>query len=289
MANQTGPRTAVGKINSSRNALKKGIYSNTLLPSEDAEALEALADDLGDRFEVQDAAGEILVRRLLQTTLQSNRLQNAQANLIQAKMHGMDVRQSFCIQVGINVLAAAELPDWYFEEDQTQRHAALEKAKVWAEAQYLKKNYSTDLILRAKQEFPSLWRYLMGKDGSAVQKVHATLGERIATLYKHPSPQANLQDLIDQLENAHKYALLYAKHAARYEAVINGLRAKAVLDVYSDPNWSRADAATHKRTNELVVSLIGLQREKSKPRTIEVIAGNNSSQKLGVKNRVAES
>ena len=66
-----------------------------LLPSEDAEALEALANDLGDRFEVQDAAGEILVRRLLQTTLQSNRLQNAQANLIQAKMHGMDVRHSF--------------------------------------------------------------------------------------------------------------------------------------------------------------------------------------------------
>jgi hypothetical protein len=83
--------------------------------------------------------------------------------------------------------------------------------------------------------------------------------------------------------------LLYSKHAARYEGVINGLRAKAVLDVYSDPNWSRADAGTHKRTNELVVSLIGLQREKSKPSTIEVIAGNNPSQKLEVKDQTAES
>ena len=95
--------------------------------------------------------------------------------------------------------------------------------------------------------------------------------------------------LIDQLEHAHKYALLYAKHAARYEAVVSGLRAKAVLDVYSDPNWSRADAATHKRTNELVVSLIGLQREKSKPSTIEIIASNNPSQKLEVKDQTAES
>ena len=70
---------------------------------------------------------------------------------------------------------------------------------------------------------------------------------------------------------------MYAKHDTKYEAVISGLSAKAVLDVYSDPKWSRADAATHKRTNELVVSLIGLQREKSKPSTIEVIASSNPS------------
>ncbi len=69
----------------------------------------------------------------------------------------------------------------------------------------------------------------MGKDGSAVQKVHATLGARIATLYKHPSPQTNLQDLINDLEKKHQYALMYAKHATKYEFMISGLRTKAVL------------------------------------------------------------
>jgi len=289
MAKHTGPRTAVGKLNSSRNALKKGIYSNALLPNEDPQALEAVADDLGRRFDVQDAAGEILVNRLLQTTLQSNRLQTAQANLIRAKMHTMEVRRAFCVQVGIDVLAATELPNWYFEEDDTKRQAALEMTNVWAEAKILKQNFSTDLILRARKEFPSLWRYLMGPDGSAIQKVHATMGERIATLYKHPSPLSNLQELINELEKKHQHALLYAKNAERYEAVINGLRSKAVLDVYSDPNWSRADAATHKRTNELVGSLLGLQRENSKLQPLEVIESSDVTKTLENQEEAAKS
>ncbi len=43
MAAQTGPRTVVGKINSSRNALKRGIYTNAVLAGEDVQALEELA------------------------------------------------------------------------------------------------------------------------------------------------------------------------------------------------------------------------------------------------------
>jgi len=264
----------------SHNALKKGIYSNALLPDEDADALEALADDLGQRFEVQDAAGEILVSRMLQTTLQSNRLQNAQAAMIESKMHGIEFRRKFCVEVDISILVASELPDWYFDEDQLAKQRALGMAQVWAEAMYLKNHYSTDLILRAKQELPSLWQHVMGKDGSAVQKVHATLSERIATLYKHPNPQANLQELITQLENEYKYSLLYVKHATKYEAVINGLRGKAVLDVYSDPNWSKADTATHRRTNELIASLIGLQRERSKPRILEAVTAVDTPKAL---------
>jgi hypothetical protein len=65
MTNQTGPRTAVGKINSSRNALKKGIYTNAVLPGEDVQALEELAVAISDSYGVKDAAGEIVVRRYL--------------------------------------------------------------------------------------------------------------------------------------------------------------------------------------------------------------------------------
>ena len=192
MANQTGPRTPVGKINSSRNALKMGIYTNAALPGEDSQALEELALDISESYAVNDAAGEILVSRMLQTTLQSNRLQNAQAAMIESKMHGIEFRRKFCIEVDISILVASELPDWYFDEDQLAKQRALGMAQVWAEAMYLKNHYSTDLILRAKQELPSLWQHVMGKDGSAVQKVHATLSERIATLYKHPNPQAGI-------------------------------------------------------------------------------------------------
>jgi len=126
MANQTGPRTAVGKINSSRNALKKGIYTNAVLPGEDVQALEELAVDISDSYGVKDAAGEIVVRRFLQHTLQTNRLQAAQADLIQSKMHGHRVRQEFCTEVNLSAHCAAQIPDWYFTEDeQTKQKARL--------------------------------------------------------------------------------------------------------------------------------------------------------------------
>ena len=89
-----------------------------------------------------------------------------------------------------------------------------------------------------------------------------------------------MQELITALEDKHKYAMLYAKHEGKYEAVIKGLRGKAVLDVYSDPNWSKADTATHRRTNELIASLIGLQRERSKPRILEAVTAVDTPKAL---------
>jgi hypothetical protein len=94
-----------------------------------------------------------------------------------------------------------------------------------------------------------------------------------------------LQELITAIEDKHKYAMLYAKHEGKYDAVIKGLRGKAVLDVYSDPNWSKADAATHRRTNELIASLIGLQRDKSKPSIIEAVTSVDTPKVLDLEGK----
>ena len=263
MANQTGPRTAVGKINSSRNALKKGIYTNAVLPGEDVQALEELAVDISDSYGVKDAAGEIVVRRFLQHTLQSNRLQAAQADLIQSKMHGHRVRQEFCIEVNLSAHCAAQIPDWYFTEDDRPKEKARQIYAAFAEATWLKKHFTPDLMLAAKTKCPNLWLYLMGAQGSATQKVYATLGERLGALYSQQQPQSNIQKFMDMLKEEKYYELLWGENESRYLAVIAGLRAKAVLDVVSDPNWSKAEGALHRRSQDLLGSLIALKRENA--------------------------
>ncbi len=263
MANQTGPRTAVGKFNSSRNALKKGIYTNAVMPGEDPQALEELAENLSETFEICDAAGEITIRRFLQHTLQANRLQTAQIDLIQAKMHSHSTRLNFCREVNFSPLAAEEIPGWYFDDDPGPKENAEFIYEVFQEASQLKKHYTADLMLAAKSRLPNLWRGLMGEPGSATQKVYATIGERLSANYKQQNPQANIQCYLDDLKEEKKYQLLWGENESRYVAVIAGLRAKATLDVISDPNLSRAEAALHRRSQELLASMVALKRENA--------------------------
>lgn len=263
MAKQTGPRTAVGKLNSSRNALKKGIYTNAVLPGEDPEALEELAHNLSETFEISDAAGEITIRRYLQHTLQANRLHNAQIDLIKAKMQSHSTRLHFCKEVNLSPLSAEKIPDWYFDDDPEPKANAHFIYRAFAEATALKTNYTADLMLVAKREFPNLWESMMGSPGSATQKVYATLGERLASSYKQQHPQANIECYLDEIQRKNTYELLWGANESRYVAVISGLKAKAVLDVISDPNLNKAEAALHRRSQDLITTMVGLKREKA--------------------------
>ncbi len=270
MAAQTGPRTVVGKINSSRNALKRGIYTNAVLAGEDVQALEELALNISDIYSICDPAGEILVRRYLQNTLQTNRLQNAQADLIEAKMHSHSTRQKFCYEVNLSSPTAELLPDWYFDTNPEPKNAANYLFEVYEEATQLKNNYTPDLMLTAKTAYPKLWQYLMGSSGSATQKVYATLGERLATLYKQSQPQSNIQHLIDELKREHYFELLWGENEFRYTAVIKGLRAMAVTEVITDPNLSKAEGALHRRSQDLLGSIVALKREHTNAAQIQL-------------------
>ncbi len=68
---------------------------------------------------------------------------------------------------------------------------------------------------------------------------------------------------MDMLKEEKYYELLWGENESRYLAVIAGLRAKAVLDVVSDPNWSKAEGALHRRSQDLLGSLIALKRENA--------------------------
>lgn len=263
MAENTSPSTTAGKNDPSRNALKRGIFTNALLHDEDAQDVEVIVDALINRFDAGDASGEICARKLVQTTLQIKRLNQAQLDYVEGYMQGESIRQDFCRQVGIPTQSSKDLPSWYFDCDVSSRNNARFLNKTLSEALQLKSNYSVDRLTRAKVLFPNLWFYLMGEDGSAIQKVHS-FGDRLGSLFKKPTPNENLQALIENIRSETYFDLLWAQNERRCEAVVRGLRAKAMLDAMSNPNWARAESLFHRRSHDLLQTLVSLKHEKNR-------------------------
>ena len=269
MAQPTSPSTAVGKTDSSRNALKRGIFSNSLIQGEDPEAVEVIVDDVIKSFDVKDASGEIFARRLVQTTIQTKRLMQAQIDHVEGYMQSEGARQEFCRQVGIFPTESRNLPAWFFTTQQEPREDAKHYLRAVGEAKWLKSNHSVDKMTRAKSVVPDLWLILMGEEGSATQKVY-TFGERLSIMYKRSTAQENLQEFIDMMEKNYKYELMWASSEQRFDTVVQGIRAKAMMEAMSNPNWLRADTLYHRRSQDLLQTLVNLKHENS-PKTQQVL------------------
>lgn len=76
----TGPKTAGGKLISSKNAVTYGIFSTSpLLPFEDVDEFEALKNDIATVFPPVDVVAASLVERIVLAILRQKRLRIAEA------------------------------------------------------------------------------------------------------------------------------------------------------------------------------------------------------------------
>jgi len=250
-----------GRSNSARNALKRGVFTNTLMPEEDPDAVEQVVENLCNQFQVDDASGEILVRRFVQNTMKIKRLDQAQADYAEGYMHSEQARHEFCDYVGLSQSDASELPSWYFFSDEESGEKARYIMQVRTEALDLKEKHSADLMVSAKKRYPDLWHYVMGAEGSHVAKLHG-LGERLMLLFKETSAPLNLQALVAHLEKRYRFEIYWAQDEERYTSVVCAIRAKAELDAMTNPNWTRADSLYHRKTQDLLATLISILQSK---------------------------
>jgi hypothetical protein len=87
----TGPRTAEGKAASSANALKSGIYAQSLIiRGEDPAELEALRDDFYAAHQPESAGERALVDTLVHSEWILRRLRKCEAQLWEAALPSMD-------------------------------------------------------------------------------------------------------------------------------------------------------------------------------------------------------
>jgi len=78
----TGPRTAEGKARVAQNAITHGLLSEkALLPDEDPEALEALAEAVRAAWKPEGAQEDLLVDWMIQTLWRLRRLGHVEAGI----------------------------------------------------------------------------------------------------------------------------------------------------------------------------------------------------------------
>lgn len=86
----TGPRTAAGKLTSSKNATKHGVLSrDVVLPNEDAEEFAKLCAGLGDQLSPVGLLEQILVEKIAASAWRLGRIHRVEASLFAYHMSSL--------------------------------------------------------------------------------------------------------------------------------------------------------------------------------------------------------
>ena len=98
----TGPKTDAGKLRSSRNAEKHGVFSQqALLPGESMEQFEALHDTYKNDHQPRTSTEESLVHRLAMITWKLRRLDNLEGLAMEKAAESGDLDGKFLNNYGL--------------------------------------------------------------------------------------------------------------------------------------------------------------------------------------------
>ncbi len=160
MAKRTGgPKTAEGKLVSSKNALKTGAYSDSvLLPQESKEDFENLRDQFIKDFSPQDAVEMNLVQDLVEIAWKQTRLRNIERSYLIQKLNEpfQDFEVVNCQQLSSPVvrenLSALDLT-----EEQLNEYS---REYDFAEELIAKDKFTEKDFKKIREDYPQLHKFI---------------------------------------------------------------------------------------------------------------------------------
>ena len=220
----TGPKTVEGKAVSSQNARKDSIFVQGYLPWENQEEKQLQFTAMAKQWGAKDPSRLMILRTLEQTQLGIERMMYIERKKIEGLMQSTLIATEFCERAGMPRVSARSLPDWFFlDEGTAERKRALVVARIYDEAADLKENYSEHKVSRVKEEYPALHAHVMQG-----QKEGASFLIVLGRTYSQSVPTLNLATLMNKLIENYQHHLLWAQAPARYQAIIDGLRAEQI-------------------------------------------------------------
>ena len=218
----TGPKTLVGKANSSKNARKASAFVKGYLDWENKDEKQKFFESLADQWQAYDPSREIILRSIEYAMLGQERLMYSERKKIEGRMASVDIARTFCERAGdFDVLDFMAIPSWYFTED---KYEFKEYSKfiqdVHKQAKELKGQYSDQLIAQVKTKYPELHHHLMQN-----RPVNEQFGVALGRRFGQSNPILNLQALIDEIEKKYSFCLKWARDPERYQTIIEGIRA----------------------------------------------------------------
>ena len=173
----TGPKTEEGKQRSSMNAMTHGIFAQIpILPGEDREFLNAIADAINQTYKPQDAMEVILVERITVASFRQIRLREVEAAHIKINMSEERLLESINSSLHIPFFERFTFNDLSPEKEEHYQFflKVIEEFKVQGDA-YLElsldmikdKMPHTFMLLEQKpKEYKSTWEILISRPES---------------------------------------------------------------------------------------------------------------------------
>ncbi|MBT8631923.1 hypothetical protein AOC23_07560 [Polynucleobacter paneuropaeus] len=218
----TGPKTVDGKAVSSQNARKDSIFVQGYLPWENIDEKQQQFLAMTRQWNAKDPSRQMLLRSIEQCHLGIERMMYIERKKIQGLMQSTTIAYQFCERAGLSEKIAHALPSWFFLEDgESEKQRAVKVAHIYDETAEFKARYSDQLAARVKDVYPALFTYVMHsqKEGASFLM---TLGQR----YKESAVTLNLGALMNELKERWEFHFIWAQEPARYQTIIDGLRAE---------------------------------------------------------------
>ena len=264
---QTGPKTAIGKSISSKNAQKASIFTKGYLSSENPEQRQAQFELLCQQWGAHDPTRQILLRTVEEANLGCERLMLALRQKIEGKMQSLEIAQEFAKQAGMNAIAALSLPSWYFKEDSSQKSFAIKVFDAYAEVISLRNCFSDQLTAQIAQQSPNLYAYVM--EGQRSGAIFSTvLGQR----YRQATPLLNYAAVQKEIEEKYPHHLTWAQDDERYETIIAGIRAAQVIEAMDLDKYTRYMTSFQNRIFKGIHGLAVIDQYEAK--TVQALPGN---------------
>ena len=218
----TGPKTVDGKAVSSQNARKDSIFVQGYLPWENVDEKQQQFGAMVKQWNAKDPSRQMLLRSIEQCQLGMERMMFIERKKIEGLMQSTTIAYEFCERASLSEKIAHALPDWFFLEDgESEKLRAAKVSLIYDETADFKARFSDQLAARVKDTYPALFGYVMQgqKEGASFLM---TLGQR----YKQSAVTLNLATLLNELKENWEFHFIWAQAPARYQTIIDGLRAE---------------------------------------------------------------
>jgi hypothetical protein len=218
----TGPKTVDGKAVSSQNARKDSIFVQGYLPWENVDEKQQQFGAMAKQWGAKDPSRQMLLSSIEQCQLGMERMMYIERKKIEGLMQSTTIAYQFCVRAGLSEKIAHALPDWFFLEDgESEKQRAVKVASIYDETAEFKARYSDQLAAKVKDSYPALFAYVMQGQKESTSFL-MTLGQR----YKASAVTLNLGALMNELKENWEFHFIWAQAPARYQTIIDGLRAE---------------------------------------------------------------
>lgn len=267
---QTGPLTDAGKKRSSMNARTHGLYSRTLLPTEDPNDFKSLVQGLHEEWRVRGPTADLLINDLALCYFRLSRLEYAKSIKSSSQFSDELKRKDFALRLGLGLDDIKKLPNWFFDTSLDNEKRCAEGKHVLDQCKYLRNNLTPEVIKNAHKNLRHLWLYVMG---DAKPNNDETITKRICEIMDKDSEAYAIDNLLREIQNDYKYELLWLREKERIIDLIRMLQASHSIFVMTRPDWLKAEAAIQRQISTNLAQLMALkvQQNRDDPDVIEAL------------------